>query len=452
MKISKWLLLIVIVSAHFSCKKYLAAPPDAKLEVPSSLKDLQALLDNYREMNLSLPAGGTIYSDNYYLTADDWAAIYEEYQRDYYIWKKNDNNIGEWDVSYRNIFTCNLVLETLPAIEVNANEKTLSENIRGAALFFRATYFYALAQEFAKGYDAATANTTPGIPLRIHTSFDEKSSRATVSETYDQVVSDLKSAIRLLPVTVSIKSRPSKAAAYGALARTYLAMENYQQADLYADSCLSLYNTLMDYNTLDSNSPYPISRFNDEVIFQSVSATVAPLDPSICRIDTNLYGSYGAGDLRRVVYFFRNDDGSHSFKGDYDGGSDNYGHLFTGIVTDEQYLIRAECNARAGQPQAALKYLNDLLSTRYETGYFTPFTTNEPVELLKIVLEERRKELIFRGTRITDLKRLNKDPQFAKTLYRELDGVSYELPPNDNRYVAQIPALVINFGGMQQNP
>lgn len=452
MKFFKLCCYFIILFANLSCKKYLAQAPDAKLEVPNSLNDLQALLDNYKEMNLQLSGAGAIFSDDYYLAPDDRLSIYDEYQRNYYIWQKDDNNITEWSAPYNNIFTCNLVLEKLSSINVNANEATQYDNIKGAALFFRATYFYGLAQLFSKGYDAKTADVDLGIPLRISTSLKDKVIRATLRQTYGQIVADFKKAIQLLPSSVSIKSRPGKAAGYGALARTFLAMEDYENAGLYADSCLQLFNTLIDYNTLDSNAANPFERFNAEVIFQSVSLTVAPLDPAICKIDSGLYELYDSYDLRRSVYFSENDDGSHGFKGDYDGGSDNYGHSFTGIVSDEQYLIKAECETRLGRPEIGLKYLNDLLLRRYLSVHFMPVTINDPDLLLRKILGERRKELLFRGIRLTDLKRLNKDPRFAKVLHRDLDGVMYDLPPGDNRYVAQLPKLVVTISGVQQNP
>jgi hypothetical protein len=80
-----------------------------------------------------------------------------------------------------------------------------------------------------------------------------------------------------------------------------------------------------------------------------------------------------------------------------------------------------------------------------------PITVSDPTELLGIILVERRKELLFRGTRLTDLKRLNQDSRFAVTLKRKLNGTLYELSPNDNRYIAQLPKIVTDFG-VKQNP
>ena len=451
MKKIKILGFFLMVTGFLSCKKYLDAKPDVKLSTPSSLQDLQSLLDNYA-MNSQFTGSDAIFTDTYYLTYDDWASLYWNYQRSYYVWQKDDNGSVDWAQPYTNIFTCNLVLESLKTISIQPSEKIQSENIEGAALFFRASYFYGLAQFFAKGYNVNTANTDLGIALRLSTDLTEKSIRATVKQTYDQIINDFKDAIPFLPENSSLKTRPTKAAAYGALSRTYLAMQDYLDADTYADSCLNENNVLMDFNSLDSNAANPIPRFNAEVIFQAISLSVDPIAPYTCKIDSNLYRSYSSDDLRRGIYFMSNADATHKFKGDYDGGSQNWGHAFTGIVTDEQYLIKAECDARLGRTEDALKYLNTLLEKRYDANNFIPVTTTDSTELLATILNERRKELLFRGTRLTDLKRLNEDPRFAITLTRILNGTVYNLPPNDPRYVALLPKIVIDMSGMPQNP
>ncbi len=57
------------------------------------------------------------------------------------------------------------------------------------------------------------------------------------------------------------------------------------------------------------------------------------------------------------------------------------------------------------------------------------------------VLQERRKELIFRGTRWSDLRRLNLEGA-GIGLNRIINGVTYTLPPNDARWVMLIPREV----------
>jgi hypothetical protein len=134
-------------------------------------------------------------------------------------------------------------------------------------------------------------------------------------------------------------------------------------------------------------------------------------------------------------------------KGGYSGSQPP----FSGMATDEAYLIRAECAARAGNTGSALNDLNALLSKRWVTGTYTPYATASPGALLDTILVERRKELPFRGVRWTDLRRLNKRGGNI-TLTRSLNGQLYQLAPNSRLYVLPIPPDVIALSGMQQNP
>ncbi|MOA51075.1 SusD family protein [compost metagenome] len=70
---------------------------------------------------------------------------------------------------------------------------------------------------------------------------------------------------------------------------------------------------------------------------------------------------------------------------------------------------------------------------------------------LDVVLKERRKELLFRGLRWTDLRRLNLDPTTARTPKRELDGKIYTIEPNSPNYVYPFPDNVIQLAGLIQN-
>jgi hypothetical protein len=121
------------------------------------------------------------------------------------------------------------------------------------------------------------------------------------------------------------------------------------------------------------------------------------------------------------------------------------------LATDEIYIIRAECYARAGNTTAAMADLNYLLQNRW-SGSFVPFTAATPDIALSIILKERRKELLFRALRWTDLRRLNKDPRFAVTLTRIVNNQTYTLPPNDLRYTFLIPDVILSRANMPQNP
>ena len=96
--------------------------------------------------------------------------------------------------------------------------------------------------------------------------------------------------------------------------------------------------------------------------------------------------------------------------------------------------------------------LNALLKKRYLTGTYIDRTASSANDALVQILTERKKELAFRGLRWMDLRRLNREPQFATTLTRVINGQTYTLQPNSIRYALPIPDDEIALSGLQQNP
>lgn len=436
-----------------SCmKEWLDEKSDKKVVIPRNLQDMQALLDNTSIMNNgTAPVLGEVSTDDYYVDDNTWETLPKAWEKNAYIWSKAiyedpSADISDWSGSYQQIYYANLVLEELEKVEPDLNERELQANIRGSALFFRAWTFYQLAQIFCEPYDETTSNASLGIPLRLTSDIEVRAPRATVAQTYEQILKDLEMAVGLLPSVPLVKTRPAKPAAYGLLAKTHLVIGDFNKALLYADSCLSLQHELMDYNELDLEANYPLKQFNKEVIFSTTMSYAYILSNSRINVDSRFYNSYHQEDLRKTIFFFNRDD-RIAFRGSYNESSSR----FAGIATDEIYLIRAECYARRGNLGKALRDLNWLLQHRIEVNAFEPLLTNDPNDVLRIILAERRKELIFRGIRWSDLRRLNKDPAFSKTLERSVNGQLYTLPPLDARYVLPIPLNVIELGGIEQN-
>lgn len=439
--------LITVAISFSSCKKYLDAKPDKKLVVPTRLTDLQAMLDYTPHMFFSVNSG-ECSADDYYLTQGDFDNLDYDSQRRMYTWEKDhfyDENgpVSDWGRVYKRIYICNTVLDALPFNEETSIERN---NIAGQALFVRGIAFWEIASVWAMPYDPASSSSDMGIPLRLNADFNEKSVRASLKDTYDQILKDLTGSLPLLPNVPLSKVRASKGAAYGYLARVYLSMNNYVKAGLYADSALQINNRLIDYNGIDSTAPYPFTALNDETVFHIV-ATTALIDPAYARIDSNLVKSYLPNDLRLPMFFMKNFGGYSTFKGSYTGN----GSLFSGIATDELLLIRAECNARLGNTAAAMNDLNTLLIKRFKTGTFIPYTASSSSDALKQIIVERRKELLMRTIRWVDIRRLNKEGANI-ILTRKMNNNTYTLQPNSIRYALPIPEDVINLSGMQQNP
>lgn len=444
------ILLLTLSLGWVSCKKdFLDIKPSKTLVVPQTLQDLQALLDNTTMMNFTMPYLGEASSDDYYLTYNTWNTLSAADNKNAYVWVKDiyaaSPTVLDWDNRYRQVFYANVVLEGLDKLSEAEKIKPDFAREKGSALFYRAFAFYQMAQLFCKPY-SATAETDLGIPLRLQSDINIKSTRATVEQTYQQILADLKSAVYLLPGTPSVKTRPSKPAAYALIAKTLLLMQNYAAAKNYADSCIAQPVKLIDYNSLNTSASYPFARFNDEVIFHCKMTTIVSFSSSRLIIDSTLYLSYSASDLRSKL-FFKLTGVNETYKGSYDGSS----AFFSGIATDEIYLLRAECSARTGNVAMAMTDLNTLLKNRYLQGSFASVSAPNTQQAIGLILKERRKELLFRGIRWQDLRRLNLDPNYAITLTRNLNGQFYSLPPNSLRYVLPIPDNVIQLSGIQQN-
>lgn len=448
----KQILMIMLLCTSVgvsSCKKFLDVRPDKKLVLPSTVEDLQALLDNYGRMNTSCSSLGEVAADDYYVTKPAWES-FPIWDKNAYIWADEmqiKSLPNDWSVVYDVVYIANVVLENAGKITDDLRQERL-ESIKGSAHFFRAKSFQEAVFTWCKAYDRQSAGTDLGIPLRLNSDFNETSVRVSVQQTYDQIISDLLTAIPLLPIKAEHVMRPSKPAAYALLSRTYLAMGEYIKAGLYADSCLKIVDTLIDYNNLSISSSYPIARFREEDIFHSrMRGLHASLDNHYLKIDTALYNSYDQNDLRKFIFFRNNGDGSVGFKGSYDGSV----NLFNGIASDEMYLTRAECLAREGKVAEALTDLNTLLKKRWISGTFIPVATSDAEDALNLILKERRKELLFRNIRWMDLKRLNKEGANI-TITRVLDNEVFTLAPNDRKYALPLPEDIIDLSEMQQNP
>jgi hypothetical protein len=441
------LLLALILLGTASCKKYLEAKSDQSITTPTTIDDLEGLMNAYTIINSDYSSAGEIASDNFFLTNADYLALIQR-QRDFYVWAKTADIGGDYTAPYQAIAYANIVLDALPAISSNSEQR--KNLVRGNALFVRASYHFWLVQLFATAYDQSSAGTDLGIALRLTSDIEAKPIRVTIAETYASIIGDYRQALTLLPDMPSAKYLPGKGATYGMLSRVYLSMRDYSHAGAYADSCLNIYNTLIDYNTVTTTAAIPFSQFNNEVIYDAHSLAPSALNQSRAKIDTVLYRSYDSNDLRKQIFFKANTDGSQAFKGAYTGQSS--AALFTGVATDEVLLTKAECAVRTGDVPIAFQTLNKLLVTRWKKNTYTPYTGNDQQQAISLIIQERRKELLSRGIRWMDLKRLNKDGATEQTLQRNLNGTFFTLAPNSARYVFQLDQNAVNISGLVQNP
>lgn len=148
---------------------------------------------------------------------------------DFHGWSiKADNEVIQeiYHSYYSALNDVNVVITQLPQLEVKTNDQTTKNHYLGNAYFARAFYYFNLAMRWGMVYNEKTADKDLGIILVTQPATIDKPKRATNSQTYKQILSDLHKADSLLSdVPVKAGNSEISADAVKALrARVYLYM------------------------------------------------------------------------------------------------------------------------------------------------------------------------------------------------------------------------------------
>ena len=450
-KINLLLSLAVLFLMPSCSKQWLEEKQDIKLIVPATLNDL-SLLMNSSQLVYDGRGAMEASSDDFEITLEQYNALWEEFERKLITWTVDifpkvgsQTYQDEWSNAYSQIQTCNVTLKALAKITRNPSNSELYDQIKGTALYHRSRAFLNLAMTFCKYYDHSTADTDLGIPLKLDEDINEPVIRSSLKQTYQRITEDLALAATLLPQNALSITHITNAGAYALLARAYLYMNEYQKAYQASQNSLKLYAVLDDYNSFNPADSSPLlGKSKEPHIWAEMTTSYQTAMDSYCRVPDDLYKLYDVNDLRKTL-LFNKQDGKNIWRGA------PIGNNLSGTATNEVFLIGAECAVRLGDKVKAMEMLNTLLVKRYKTGTFIAVTAGSDSEALDIILRERRKELLKRGLRFQDLKRLNIDPRYAKRLTRIVGDKVYTLPPNDKRYIFPIPQYIINYNGIKQN-
>ena len=427
-----------------NCNRFLDEKSDSTLATAETLADNQALLDDYATL-ASNSTSGEIAAEDVFVTDADFNTMYDEAMKRLYTWQPSYVSLptgSDWENCFGRIKIYNTVLFNLDHYQIGN-----SENVEGQALLLRGAAYLEATQIWCLAYDKNTAETKLGLPLRLDPDMNIPSVRSTLQETYSQILADLHRAVILLPVNQLAVSRPSKTTALAYLSRVYLYMGDYTNALKYGKEALSYHAGLMNFNTLNPASAYPIKNKNVEVLLPTLMSYSPFLTTTKAKINQDLYQSYDLNDLRKTIFFKPLATGEILFKGNYSGSTTR----MTCIATDEVYLNVAEAQAYLDDKTSAMRTLNDLLTTRWKSGTFTELSASSGAQALQIIRTERRKELLMRGLRWADLKRYNREGANIN-LSKTISGQLFTLPPNDLRYAIAIPEDIIKMTGMPQNP
>lgn len=445
------------------CNDFLDIKPKGE-KIPTTVSDYETLL-NYESVQKVSDTYPAYLTDDVFLpdvaegTATPGLNSVDQSIRNLYLFKKevfgDAQDDGFWFASYNRIYYYNTVIDNIMDADGSDEQQKLS--IRAEALISRALEYLYLVNGYAKYYDVRTAESDPGVPLILDEDISKKNLvRASVKDVYAQIQSDLQTALPNLPMQAKGNAfRASKAAGYGVLAKMYLYMGNYAEALKAANAVLEMNNSLLDlkkYAVVKAQSS--IGRTNVPQDIDNPENIYIKFAPYVYGLSSKVFGSdelislFSEDDMRLQVYFTKNFRNIPTDK--YVWAP--YLRANLAVSSPEIYLIAAECEAREGSIERAIALINKLRDNRIKNN--TDIVATDRNDALQKVLEERRRELAMSGmVRYIDLKRLNQESQFAKTVTHVTGEGTFSLEPNSPLYVLPIPAKVMRFNknSMKQN-
>lgn len=229
------LLLTSVMIMATSCKKFLETTPTDFL-APTTYFNTPAQLEYGIAAVYDILQNGNLYGNNllhvYALEADEGFHSRTSPTTGPHIYDftaSNSYTTNYWTILYQGIGRANLILEN---VDKNENiDIALRNKIRGEALFLRGYFYFMLVQEFG------------GVPLILNTvtsPTDVNRTRATLKETYDQILADMTTAEPLVPNIreLGFGGRVSKSAVRGILARVclYMAGQPLNEIARYQDA------------------------------------------------------------------------------------------------------------------------------------------------------------------------------------------------------------------------
>jgi len=462
-------LLFFFAFLLFGCESYVNVKTQGTL-VPDEIINYRYLLNNTSQWEIG-PCMGDVASDD--INIIDGSAQQKSLSgSDYYSWFPNTYTwqstiypIGgyyqtdyDWNAMYNTITYANVVINEISSCkDGTAAQKA---EYTAEALVHRADAYLMLVNQYAKPYNASTASSDPGVPLVITEDTKQSLARASIQAIYDQIIADLEAALPSLPNTQTYTTLPTKASAYGVLARAYLCIGDYAKANEYADDALAIRNTLNDLSNITelSTSTYPIRLKDPEILLSKVAYGYASAySPTVLRLSDDLLNLFDTNDKRYTLFTCDKNNVSSSYS-DVDGR-----YFFKDIAMNEprnigpsvpeMMLIKAEYFARNNKPADAMIWVNNLRKKRFAAADYVELTASTTDDALAKVIDERHREFFCRMLHWWDMRRLKDDSHFAKTITRTYGGKTYTLAPTSNRYVLPIPAYQILLNPeIEQNP
>lgn len=362
------------------------------------------------------------------------------------------------------------------------------------AKLMRAYNYFFLVNTFAKPYDPATAYDTNGIIVREHmfSSIEDKGVQQSVGYTYDFMQKDIDDAIAGLPHNASNAYRPDRTLGLAFKAKVQLFRRQYDDCIQTCEEALKeakeAGHKLWDMNTeYKQYAPalkqmgYPeyaidapqYAGMNDQVESiwkERVTHTYNDPEQLIYLFCTNQGDPYPMYVTKPVLDLFgstvaeKNIDLRYRYcirykayhatapEGDQDFATLSIKWNPCGMRLSEVYLMLAECYARKGDAesiQKAMDYLDDLRSCRLIKGKYEKLTATDKDTALRLVREERKRELFLTCNGFFDMRRFM--TEFNETETKTVEGKTYTLKPDSHLLTFPFPQKAMQTSDLIQN-
>jgi hypothetical protein len=390
-----------------------------------------------------------------------------------------------WFMGYKIILNANNIINT---VEVTPETNARMRHLLGEAYYYRAMVHFDMARIFS--FPPSHGLDNPGIVLRTQPAEDDNKARATVGETYEQIMKDLRTAAGLMTTRGTSQTDfiryGSKWSAMALLSRAHLYAENWDSAVYYADQVInegpfrlatrdeylnSFHNSYQSKENIfifylapeeDHGEASIGSMYNAGASGSDGWGEIFPSEPFMQKLAA--FKNDIRNELIDTVY---NEDGSQkkypstpylSYYVNKFSGQDGIVPLASPIYLrlSEMYLNRAEAFAHLGQDQLALDDVNVIRERAGLSGDELVRTDNLGdfgyADVLDAVLNERRFEFAYEGLRRDDLLRNKIDLDRSFPSAQNPSNTTDILPWNDPRQIYYIPqAEIFNNTACIQN-
>lgn len=354
-----------------------------------------------------------------------------------------------WKRGFIALTNINNILEYAPALKTayphNGNE---IDNIVAQAYFLRALMHFNLVLCYAQPWSYTNDASHWGVPVMTkNPSANSPVIRSTVKQTYDRIIEDLNLSLETFkPGYSTSPAYASPMSCKALLARVYLFMENWTEAEKYASDIINSvkltprdkYISMYSQNYIGDEAIFRLSSYDvgkqTNVFYRYGSAQAFPAD--------TIYSLYTDNrDIRRDLLYYRPETKSGKvnmkfFLRDTSDPKKGVDHFV--LRGSEMYLIRAEAYMQLNQLDKAVADVKTIEARALginPSEVEMPYTSKQDVD--RLIEIERIKEFTFEGHRFFDIARQRKDVVREKATNSDVRQLSYP----DYRFALPIPLV-----------